>query len=273
MAVISGTCRNARSTPPGPTLSPTVCAIPYRAGISTSRNQPSAAPTAMVVVTNRAPGSASRRSVCGSNVRSAPACSANLRPTRAIVSAASASRSTRWTVQPEKAGDWTRSVIRPGVNTVLPAPISTSDVLVTGISLPRSGSVHGVRPGSFGATGEQAGHDVAVERQRKQHRHRDGNHSRRGQQAARHHMSALQRRDYYGQRLGGDVAGEHQREQELGPGEQEGDEGGGDDAGPGQWQQQVPQHLQAVRAVDEPGFLDAVRQSGEVVVQDPGGQR
>jgi hypothetical protein len=131
MATSSGTCRSARSTPPGPTLSPTVWAMPYLAGISTSSRQPSAAPTAMVVVTNRAPGNASRRSVCGTKVRSAPRASATRRPTRAIVSAASPLRSTRWTVQPSNVRVEARSVIRPGVNTVLPAPMRTMEFSLT----------------------------------------------------------------------------------------------------------------------------------------------
>ena len=101
--------------------------MPCLAGTSMSCSQPAAAPTAIVVVTNRAPASASRRSVCAVKVRSEPRSLAIRRPSRAIVSAASPDRSTRRIVQPANAGEDARSVISPGVKTVLPAPMSTSE--------------------------------------------------------------------------------------------------------------------------------------------------
>jgi hypothetical protein len=52
-----------------------------------------------------------------------------------------------------------------------------------------------------------------------------------------------------GQRLRRDVAGEHQGEEELTPGEQEGDDRGGGDAGQGQRQDDAPEHLHPARPV------------------------
>src|SRR5690242_18561271 len=196
--------------------------MPYLAGTSTSARQPAAAPTAIVVVTKRAPGNASRRSVCGTNSSSAPRSTAILRPTRAMVSAASPFRSTRWTVQPSNVRVDARSVISPGVNTVLPAPIRTMDFSLTDFPFRKSVSL--------GAAGQQAVDDVAVERQRQRSRDDDRQYPGRVQQGRRDHVPSLQRGDDDGQRLRGQIAGQHEREQELAPGEQEGDQGGGDDA-------------------------------------------
>ena len=55
--------RSARAMPPGPTVSPTLCAIPYRRGISRSWRIDAKPPVEIVTTTWSASVSASRRSV------------------------------------------------------------------------------------------------------------------------------------------------------------------------------------------------------------------
>ena len=52
---ITGTLRSALEIPPGPTLSPTVCRIPYRDGISMSWRMLANPPTEKVAITYSAP--------------------------------------------------------------------------------------------------------------------------------------------------------------------------------------------------------------------------
>ncbi len=59
----TGMFRSARAIPPGPTVSPTLWAMPYRLGTSRSWRIDANPPVEIVTITKSAPGSAARRSV------------------------------------------------------------------------------------------------------------------------------------------------------------------------------------------------------------------
>ncbi len=97
MPTRTGTLRSARLMPPGPTVSPTVCVMPWRAGTSRSTAMERNPPVEMHTITKSAPSSASLRSVAVATVALASIASFSLCASASIFGsgAGSMSSSTR----------------------------------------------------------------------------------------------------------------------------------------------------------------------------------
>ena len=108
--------RSERLIPPGPTVSPTVCVMPCRAGTSRSTAMERKPPVEMHTMTKSAPSSAAPRSVVVATVALAPIASLSLWASDSILGSGAGSMSSSTRCMPASAGVPKRSAISSGAH-------------------------------------------------------------------------------------------------------------------------------------------------------------
>ena len=114
MPTRTGTLRRARLMPPGPTLSPTVWVMPWRAGTSRSTAMERKPPVEMHTITKSAPSRDVARSVVAAMVALAPIASFSLWASASILGSGVGSMSSSTRCIPASAGVPKRSAISSG---------------------------------------------------------------------------------------------------------------------------------------------------------------
>ncbi len=114
MPTRTGTLRNERLMPPGPTVSPTVWVMPWAAGTSRSTAMERNPPVEMQTMTKSAPSSAACRSVDVAIVALAPMASFSLCASASILGSGAGSMSSSTRCMPANAGVPKRSAISSG---------------------------------------------------------------------------------------------------------------------------------------------------------------